>query len=60
MGSKKSLNPEEMFQSDEIKFWSDPIYKEKELETILKAEDTLLKQLQTQLPELQNVIIEPL
>ena len=48
-------------QSKDFRYWKDdPLYAEKELETLIKAEETLLNGLKTYLPETNNVAIKPL
>lgn len=45
----------------EIKFWKqDALYAEKELETVIKAEETLLKGIKEHIPQAKNVVITPL
>ena len=47
--------------SKDFKYWEDdPLYIEKKLETLIKAEETLLNGLKTYLPETHNVVIKPL
>ncbi len=42
-------------------FWkNDPLYAERELEAVIRAEEVLLKGLKKELPELKNIIISPL
>ena len=40
--------------------WADASYKEKELETVIKAEETMLRGLKKYFPEAENVVITPL
>lgn len=45
----------------EIKFWKhDGLYAEKELETVIKAEETLLRGIKEYIPQAKNVVITPL